>query len=497
MRLEALLFLSLLAVVACPAGETTVAPTRRIPATIAAVTTVSQTAVVGTAVATVPAVVVRDAKGQPVEGASVAWSVVGSGGSIQTGTALTNGSGVASVGQWTIGTKAGTNTLRASIETLTPVSFGATGTPGPATSLTINWGDGQIEVAGSMLPIAPSVRVGDQYGNGIQGFAVNFAVASGGGSLAGGNTATTDGNGIALSAPWTLGTPLGIQTLRATAPGTSIPALDIAAKAVPQSSFHITLRFLTSTTDRQRLAFERAVARWRKVVIGDLPDVVMNTPANSCGVGEPALAETVDDVLIFVQIGNIDGPGGILGGAGPCTYRSTGHLTITGVMQFDAADLQELEITNQLDDVILHEMGHVFGLGTYWPTFGLISGAGSADPYYTGAAGRSAWSSVGGSLYSGQHVPVENVGGSGTRDSHWRNSVLGAELMTGFAEPGTKLPLSLVTVRAMEDMGYAVTLYGDDAYWYPATAALRVSPERGGRELREMRLPRAPIPIAP
>ncbi len=496
-RHAALLHSCLLAVVACPAAQTTVEPTKRVAASIAAATTPSQSAVVATAVATPPAVLVRDSKGQPVEGASVSFSVIGGGGTIQRGTALTNGSGIASVGAWTIGTKAGSNTVRAALGTLTPVSFVATGTPGPASRLGINWGDGQIEVAGTMLPVAPSIIVGDQYGNGVPGYEVTFTIVSGGGSLAGSNTAISDGNGVALGAPWTLGTTLGPQTLRATATG--MPALDIIAKAVPQSQFDVTLRFLTTTTERQRLAFDRAVARWRKVVIGDLPSVTVNSPPDACGAGEPALDETIDDVLIFVQLGNIDGAGGILGGAGACAYRATGHQTIVGIMQFDVADLEELEITNQLDDVILHEMGHVFGLGSFWPDFGYIAGATTADPHYTGTFGRSAWTSVGGDLYGGQSVPVENVGGTGTRDMHWRNSVLGAELMTGFAEPGTKLPLSLVTVRAMEDLGYGITLYGDDNYSYSALAALRAAGSGTGRELREMPLPRPPvaIPAAP
>ena len=36
------------------------------------------------------------------------------------------------------------------------------------------------------------------------------------------------------------------------------------------------------------------------------------------------------------------------------------------MMQFDSADLASLEAQGQLVNVILHEMGHVLGLGTIW-----------------------------------------------------------------------------------------------------------------------------------
>ncbi|MEY9156351.1 leishmanolysin [Bradyrhizobium japonicum] len=44
-------------------------------------------------------------------------------------------------------------------------------------------------------------------------------------------------------------------------------------------------------------------------------------------------------------------------------------------------------------------------------------------------------------------VPVENTGGEGTVDSHWRDTVFGAELMTGFVNQGGN-PMSRVTKLA-------------------------------------------------
>ena len=67
-------------------------------------------------------------------------------------------------------------------------------------------------------------------------------------------------------------------------------------------------------------------------------------------------------------------------------------------------------------------------------------------------------------------VPVENTGGPGTAGGHWRESVFGNELMTGYLNPGTN-PLSAMTIAAMIDLGYSVSLTAADAYSF--TSALR------------------------
>jgi hypothetical protein len=76
-------------------------------------------------------------------------------------------------------------------------------------------------------------------------------------------------------------------------------------------------------------------------------------------------------------------------------------------------------------------------------------------------------------------VPVENTGEVGTADSHWRETVLGSELMTGFiAQAGN--PLSAVTVRSLADLGYVVNVAGADTYAL-GTALLAHGPQRGWR----------------
>ena len=140
-----------------------------------------------------------------------------------------------------------------------------------------------------------------------------------------------------------------------------------------------------------------------------------------------------------------------------------GGLPVYGAMRFDSADVANLEAGGQLETVILHEMGHVLGIGTVW---GLrVSGRGTSNPVFTGLTARGAWDAVVGG--SGESVPVANTGGPGTADAHWRESVFGNELMTGYLDSGSN-PLSAITVGSLSDIGYGVELGASDPFGTPA-----------------------------
>ncbi|MGH9893863.1 MAG: leishmanolysin-related zinc metalloendopeptidase, partial [bacterium] len=201
----------------------------------------------------------------------------------------------------------------------------------------------------------------------------------------------------------------------------------------------------------------------------DLTNIPLNAPAGTCGDRSPAINETIDDVLILAVVEEIDGPRGTLAQAGPCYIRTAGQLPILGLMRFDAADLADIESVGALSDVILHEMGHVLGFGTVWHLQGLLAEPaqdGGPDPHFTGNQAIAAFDAVGGTDYTGNKVPVEDQGGPATADSHWRESVMGNELMTGFVslnQPANN-PLSLVTVASMADQGYLVNSSAADSY---------------------------------
>ena len=122
-------------------------------------------------------------------------------------------------------------------------------------------------------------------------------------------------------------------------------------------------------------------------------------------------------------------------------------------------------------------MGHVLGFGTLWTDFGLLQGARSDNPVYVGANALREYRSIFG-VPTATGVPVENTGGPGTADGHWRNSVFMTELMSGYAEDsGTGSPISRVTVGQFQDLGYQVNYSRADAFTKPAVrAATSVGP---------------------
>jgi len=221
----------------------------------------------------------------------------------------------------------------------------------------------------------------------------------------------------------------------------------------PDANYNIEVVFNDhSLTASQQAVFTTAAQRWGEIIVGDLPDV------------EVAGFGLVDDLLIYASAPNIDGVGGILGQAAPSSFRDS-WLPSSGFMEFDAQDLTSMESEGVLLDLILHEMGHVIGIGTIWNLKGLVQDAGSDDPRFTGQAATQAYNEIFGNTESS--VPVANTGGPGTADSHWREEVFDNELMTGYLDMGSNL-LSRVTVGSLVDLGYTVNFEAADNYTAPA-----------------------------
>jgi hypothetical protein len=149
-------------------------------------------------------------------------------------------------------------------------------------------------------------------------------------------------------------------------------------------------------------------------------------------------------------------------------------------MTFDSADMAGLLAQGSLNDVILHEMGHVLGfLGPLWiqPQFDCLQDPSSPpgtilDTFFSCAKAVTMFDSIGGTTYTGGNkVPVENCGpaspvpcGAGNVNSHWREPTFADELMTGYINIGVPNPLSRLSAAAMEDLGYGVNYAGSDNY---------------------------------
>lgn len=249
----------------------------------------------------------------------------------------------------------------------------------------------------------------------------------------------------------TVSAPLNAVVARATGTVTIID---------DDTAFRIDVVFPDKTlSPSQQQAFRFAANRWSQIITADLPDVTVN-------------GRTIDDLEITATGPYIDGPYGVLGQAGPRATRTTGsQLPYTGAMEFDSADLGMMESDGTLQSVILHEMGHVLGIGTLWWTKNLLDVTDATNPLYVGANALREYRTLAGSA-AATGVPVENTGGSGTAGSHWRESVFKTELMTGYAEQaGVAMPISRITVGGLQDLGYTVNYAAADPYVIPPLAA--------------------------
>ncbi len=432
------------------------------PAAVRVVGTLAFTELTQHPVSPLPTVQVLDAYTNPVSAIPVTFAVTLNSGTVTGATVLTDAQGQAQVGSWTLGATPGQNQLTASTSSGASAVFTATGLAGPP-QLVATTPTEQSGFLAFPVTAIPRVRVTDGVGNPIANIAVTFTITAGDGTVTGA-TDTTGSDGIASPGDWRLGAGNGASTLVATMPKFPGPQLGFHATGVA-TPFTIDVRFLTTMSADSRDAFVAAARRWMQVIVGDIPDQPISLAAGACATGQPALNETIDDVVIFASVVAIDGPGNVLGSAGPCVRRSGSRLTVVGAMRFDEADLALLQNTGRLTATIVHEMGHVLGFGTSWAST-VTQDIGLTDPIYIGPEAIALWPSFNASLqYAGRPVPLADVGGIGTRDSHWRESVFHAELMTGFIEaPGVPMPLSKLTIATFKDMGYDVDYGAADPF---------------------------------
>ncbi len=351
---------------------------------------------------------------------------------------------------------------------------------GPPTAISANSSTAQTGLIGQSVNGKPSVKVTDINGIGVPDVTVTFTVTSGGGSLTGG-VQTTNSSGVATVGGWTLGAAPGANTMTAAASGVPGTVIFNASGGSVLTNFAIQLLYKQTPTTAQANAFNGAAARWAEVITGDLGSVNIGSFTTAGFCGSTPVSGTVNDVLIIVDLKPNDGPGGVLGAATLCYIRDSQSgdpspgMPLIGYMFFDTADLAALQTTGRLDDVILHEMGHVLGIGTMWEAGGnslvtnTLAATGSTLGF-TGANAINAYKTLNGAP-SAVTVPVEDTNVVGTARAHWKEGVLKNELMTGYLS-GTLRPLSATTIGSLADLGYVVDLGAADPFNI-TTAGLR------------------------
>jgi hypothetical protein len=406
---------------------------------------------------------VRDQNNNVMVGQGVAW------------TSSSPGVATVSPGGLVAAVASGTATIRAAAGAVQ----GTASVTVSLSSIAVFAGNNQVGLAGFPVNLRPAVIVRDAANAPRAGVAVTFLVTGGGGTATG-TSVVSGADGVARIGNWTV--QVGANTLTATAAGVTGSPLTFSATGV-QPLFNIDVRFATPPSVEVQAAFDSAAARWERLLYGDLqntPIVAADLPQTCGGVQTPALNETIDDLVILVSIEAIDGPGRVLGSAGPCLVRDGDSLPLLGGMRFDSADVPTFVGNGLFDEIVMHEMGHVIGFGTLWRLKALLVGAvrdGGTDPHFVGSLAIAAFDENGGAFYAlGAKVPVENIGGAGTADGHWRESVFDTELMTGFLDAGTNA-LSVITGASMADLGYVlVNNAGAEPYSVANPLSVRAEP---------------------
>ncbi len=215
--------------------------------------------------------------------------------------------------------------------------------------------------------------------------------------------------------------------------------LNVASQVSPQAGW-IEFRDLNNVDERYRHAFVKAQSRLNAILANETP-----SPVNFEGL-------IIQGILIDASTSNLDGPGSILGQAGPTHLRSDTGVPAIGIMQFDNNDLDRLLNNGELEDVILHEMFHALGSGPLWGFRGLLNEPAPNDPQYIGPNAVAEYQILLGDTNI-TSIPVANTGGAGTQNGHWRETTFGTELNTGFLN-GISRPLSRMSIAALKDIGY-------------------------------------------
>jgi len=194
--------------------------------------------------------------------------------------------------------------------------------------------------------------------------------------------------------------------------------------------------------------FDRAIAFWESVITSDFSDHVIPSQFLNdnlfCGPGYNPPMPT-DDLFICGKYEAIDGTGGVLG-TGTSVNDGSGipKPILWGVLKLDFADQSRLQSDPSLYyDVVLHEMGHIIGIGNNWRLANapLVNNACE----YTGAAATAVYRAL--SLCTTGFPLAECTNG------HWSEACFDAELMTPSRDFGGVL-ISEMTIASLEDMGY-------------------------------------------
>ena len=238
-------------------------------------------------------------------------------------------------------------------------------------------------------------------------------------------------------------------------PSTSQPSLSSRPTDCPRSpscfepfdkgNFNICLDYDDSLDARYRSYAEQAAAKWVSAITSSYTTVSSSNLFfdTECSCGYP---EEIDDLYICIVEEDIDGSGNTLGTGGP--DNRSGGLTRTGTVTMDIADRGNI-LGGIAERVLLHEMGHVLGIGPSWGSLRECDANGDCV-YQDGTNAKSVWEDAG----CTDELPLQYNGGG-----HWNETCFGNELMTSTLNGGSSNFLTDLSIASLEDLGYGVN-YG-------------------------------------
>ena len=264
--------------------------------------------------------------------------------------------------------------------------------------------------------------------------------------------------------------------------------LDAIVQSKVKSPFRINHKIIGSHTNEDKQIIEDVINRWSRIITGPL------FPNDNC-----ELYFSIE----FKELGT-----NVLGSASPTNFRKykNNYIPSEGVVCLNKSNWEDQKKEVKKDGktkayyTLLHELGHVFGIGTYWrapdsnqPRQNIIDPEHKeivdGFPIYTRYIGKHALRKYREHMKNENltFIPIEDDGGVGTAGGHieegseTRNGTkyhdgqshpgLDRELMTGIVEIDDEPEiLSSITVGFLHDIGFDVKYEESDDGLYPLWA---------------------------
>ena len=249
------------------------------------------------------------------------------------------------------------------------------------------------------------------------------------------------------------------------------------------TGFTIDVHFESGVSSGVQTAVNSAAANWMAILDDtEFTDHGFSEHfATRCTAREVSASATlgiVDDLALLVT--TVDNQEAYLGFTRVCYVRAYTGIPVLAIVVINEGRVRTHSLSvEEVEALAAHEIGHALGLGGTSLWIDLIENPSNidttADTHFTGSRAVAAFDSAGGSSYTGAKVPVQQE-----LHAHWRESVLGDELMTTYLNIGGDNTLSAITIEALADIGYTVDVSLADAFTLSLGDGVPFDPARRG-----------------